>query len=173
LRYRGVLTTALLLAALMLCAPAQARACRGASLQPAEATAARAARATICLVNRTRHSHGLPAVRSNAKLRRAAKAHSEDMIARGYFAHDSPDGASVMDRVKATGYFDGATVWKVGETIAGGTGSLATPRAVVRAWLHSPGHREILLDGDFAEIGLGVGGDAASSAMYTADFGRR
>jgi uncharacterized protein YkwD len=173
LRYRGVLTGALLVAALVPGASAEAHPCRGAKVMPAAQTAARAARATLCLVNRTRHSHGLAAVRRNPKLRSAAKSHSDDMVAHGYFAHDSPDGRTVLDRVRATGYFAGSSTWRVGETIAGGTGVRATPRAVVSAWMHSDGHRAILLDGAFAEVGLGVGGDAGSGAMYTADFGRR
>ena len=57
-----------------------------------------------CLVNATRQDHGLPTLRSSARLNAAADAHSADMVARGYFAHVTPEGRSVADRVRATGY---------------------------------------------------------------------
>lgn len=49
----------------------------------------------------------------------------------------------------------------------------AEAAAVVRSWLASPVHRQVLLDGGFRRIGIGravgaLGG--ASSAIYTVDF---
>jgi uncharacterized protein YkwD len=45
--------------------------------------------------------------------------------------------------------------------------------SVVRAWLDSPAHRHVLLDGAFRRVGIGravgaIGG--SSSAIYTVDF---
>ena len=50
--------------------------------------------------------------------------------------------------------------WSVGENLAWGTGVLATPRATVRAWMHSPDHRANLLDRRFADVGIGVAAGA-------------
>jgi uncharacterized protein YkwD len=47
----------------------------------------------------------------------------------------------------------------VGEALAHG---MEPPELVVERWLESPTHREILLDGRFSEIGLGVAAVAGS-----------
>ena len=48
-------------------------------------------RATIlCLLNRERAKHGLPALRRNAILEAASQRHSEDMARRHFFAHAPP-----------------------------------------------------------------------------------
>ncbi len=56
--------------------------------------------------------------------------------------------------------------------LAAGT-ARAEAVAVVRAWLSSPTHRSVLLDGGFRRIGIGRAVsalDGTSSAIYTVDF---
>ena len=79
--------------------------------------------------------------------RRAPRA---DMGRRNYFAHVSPTGKSPLSRARAAGWRGG-----VGEVIAWGCGTLASPRATLRAWLNSPPHRAIVLGGGRA-AGVGV-----------------
>jgi hypothetical protein len=62
----------------------------------------------------------------------------------------------VLDRIKRTGYIRDDRPWRVGENLAWGTGALATPGAIVRAWMNSPGHRENILNAHYREIGVGV-----------------
>ena len=38
----------------------------------------------------------------------------------------------------------------------GGSGGRATPASIVRSWLTSPGHRAILLDGRYKDLGVGI-----------------
>ena len=78
-----------------------------------------------------------------ARLRAAAAAHSADMVARGFFDHVSPDGGTLSDRARRTGY-GGRTL---GEDIGWGTYDLGTPSAIVAAWMKSPPHRAIILGG--------------------------
>jgi uncharacterized protein YkwD len=85
-----------------------------------------------------------------------------------------------MTRVRSTAYLASANGWALGENIAWGAGSLATPTATVRAWMHSAGHRHNILTGRFSEIGIGVvpGAPVAlpadmNAATYTTDFGTR
>ena len=57
-----------------------------------------------------------------------------------------------------------------------GNGGLATPRAIVEAWMASPPHRETLLNASYRTVGIGVAlgvpvRDAGDGATYTADFG--
>jgi uncharacterized protein YkwD len=129
-----------------------------------------------CLVNATRQQHGLSVLRSSSRLNVAADRHSADMVARGYFAHVSPDGRSVVDRVRATGYLSGASDWAVGEDIGWGTGSASTPASIFRAFMNSPPHRKIILSREFHQIGVGVSpgvpvAGEGSGATFVLDFG--
>ena len=54
----------------------------------------------------------------------------------------------------------------------------ATPKAIVRAWMRSPGHRHNILNPDFREIGIGFSrgtpsNPGASGSTITTDFGMR
>lgn len=131
--------------------------------------------ATVCWINAARASHGRPAVRADARLARAAAGHSYDMVANHYFAHDSQNGKPFSARIAATGWMRGRHSWKVGETLAWGTGSRAEPQAIVEAWLNSPPHRRILLDAVYRRVGIGIApgtpADGPGGETYTADFG--
>jgi uncharacterized protein YkwD len=159
---------------------AAATRCSHASQGPTTAKLDQARAATLCLLNRERARRGLRALRENARLRSAAVGHSRDMADRDYFAHDTPGGLSVVDRVRKTGYLRRAHAWSVGENIAWGSGHYATPREIVDMWMHSEAHRANILDGGFREIGIGIaaalpvaGHGAGRGATYTTDFGAR
>jgi uncharacterized protein YkwD len=132
--------------------------------------------AVRCEVNAIRAANGLPPIRTTTALRTAAQRHSQDMVRRHYFAHVSPSGQTVTDRVKRAGYLEGARSPRLGENIGWGSGSLATPAAIVQAWMNSPPHRAIILTPAFRDAGIGIaegapqGGDGAT---YTLDVGRR
>lgn len=158
-------------------APASAAGCRGAGLTPTAANKAKIERATLCLLNRARAQRGLPKLRASRVLKRAARKHSANMDRRDFFSHVSPGGATVLHRVRAVGYLASASSFSVGENIAWGSGGRATPRAIHRAWMRSPGHRANILSRGFREIGVGVAlGTPVSGlrgATYTQNFGRR
>ncbi len=60
------------------------------------------------------------------------------------------------------------------ENIAWGSGRLETPRAIVRAWMRSRGHRANIL-GRFDEIGIGISNGTPrrglDGATYATSFG--
>ena len=149
--------------------------CAGADLTPTARNEDDVRAAILCLHNRIRAERGLPALRENGRLRRAAAAHSGDMVARGFFEHTAPGGVTMVDRIMAARYVPPRVGWLLGENLAWGTGSLATPRAVMRAWMDSPGHRANILKRAYREIGIGVvtgtPSDRGVGATYTADFG--
>jgi len=129
-----------------------------------------------CLVNSTRARHGLPALRSSARLNVAADQFSADMVARGYFAHVTPEGLSVTDRIRATGYLGGSDDWALGEDIGWGTGSASTPASIFRAFMNSPPHRRVILSRDFRQIGVGVAAGVpvagqGPGSTFVLDFG--
>ena len=145
--------------------------CVGAGTRPTPARAASLSQTTRCLLNRQRAAHGLGALRSNSRLALAAWRHSHDMDVHNYFAH-----GDLIGRLTRAGFFRGRHSWTVGENIAWGAGSSATPRAIVSMWMHSPRHRANILNGHFHEIGVGLVAGAPvprvrGAGIYTTDFG--
>jgi uncharacterized protein YkwD len=156
---------------------AAAAECANADLLPTAGNLDAIRSAIVCLHNQVRAENGLPALKGAAKLRRAAEAHSADMVQSGYFSHTSQSGASMVDRILRSGYVGADEGWLLGENLEWGTGSLATPRGAIDAWMKSPGHRANLLKRGYKHLGVGIalgvptGGDAG--ATYTVDFGTR
>lgn len=133
------------------------------------------------LINRQRTKHGLHALRLNALLTAAARAHSSEMGDRQYFSHSSSDGQSFASRIASFGYSrKGYRAWRVGENIYWGAGLFGTAVAAVDDWMHSAAHRRVILTRGLRDIGLGAvdcskGFDAANSTVtfFTMDVGRR
>jgi uncharacterized protein YkwD len=139
-------------------APASAApaACPNADQTTADATVAELASGVRCLLNQQRAGHGAPDVSANARLATAAGRHAADMVTRHYFAHTSLGGSTFVDRIRRARYVPSKGPWAAGEILAWASGAQATPRGIVDSWLASPGHREILLDPAFSEVGVGV-----------------
>ena len=158
---------------------AQKRTCKDAGAQAGQVSQRKLARATVCLLNNQRRARGLRPLKMSKRLGGAARGHSAEMAQSNYFSHDSRSGASFLDRIRRAGYLRRARRWSVGENIAWGTGSLSTPRSIVRAWMRSPGHRANILQGSFRHIGIGLSFGAPVraagpvAATYTTDFGTR
>jgi uncharacterized protein YkwD len=152
--------------------------CPGADLSPSASDMPQVEAATLCLLNAERTSRGLAALRPNAKLRRAALAHSSDMVANHYFAHEDRSGGGPEDRIAHAGYMPRYGPWVIGENIAWGTDYLATPREIMRAWMNSAPHRHNILYADFREIGVGVvlgvpDPSMGDGATYSTEFGAK
>ena len=158
-------------------APGEAfAACQGAGQAVGSPSAAE--RSGVCLITQERRQRSRRALDSNPKLDDAAVSHTRDMVSSGFFSHSGSNGSSPNSRIRKTGYLKGAKNWGVGETIAYETGNGSSPRNIVDGWMRSAGHRSILLDGNFRNIGVGVkrgtpGGGRSSGATYTATFGYR
>ena len=162
-----------------LAAPSAALAadCVGADLHPSEGNLAAVGQATLCLINVERAGAGLPPLTEQSQLTEASVAFSQLMVDQHFFAHVAPGGATLTDRLNASGYLAQPGSWTVGENIAWGESYLATPDSIVTAWLNSPPHRANILSAEFDEIGLGIVKGVPLSAnigaTYTTDFGRR
>jgi uncharacterized protein YkwD len=159
--------------------PPHGHTCANAGLTPTTHDLKLIKAATLCLVNRERAAHGERPLRANLRLGRAAQAHARSMAVYDYFEHVSPSGLTPLARMRAVGYISSSHVgYEVGENIAWATLSLATPRAIVAAWMRSPGHRANILDPRYRETGVGVSPHPPASlahgqpgALYTQDFG--
>lgn len=122
-----------------------------------------AARAVLCLVNRERASRGLRILRSSGQLGDAARAHSADMVARGYFAHESPAGDTLAIRLQRSGYAATHPRHDVGEALA--WGRKASPDVLLQALMRSAPHRRVLLHPGGRDVGLGLTLGAPAGAV--------
>jgi len=165
-----VLAVALLAAVLIAAAPARAQAaCSSASLTAGEAPAGAVEAAITCLVNGERAARGLETVGRAGALDAVARRHASDMVTRRYFAHVSPTNGTVEKRARRGGYLT-APCWALGEDLGWAPPSVASPQAVVEAWMESPGHRAVILDPDFRELGIGIVGEAPTGDGAGATF---
>ena len=116
-------------------------------------------------VNKTRTAHGLAPLTVDFTLVRAARAHSLDMLRRDYFAHGA--FASRLLSFNARGPV-------IGENLAWGLGSFASPATVITEWLQSPEHRANLLRPGYRRIGIGAAAGTylghGGATVFTADF---
>jgi uncharacterized protein YkwD len=115
------------------------------------------------LIDATRQSHGLPALRDSRPLCRSARRYSGYMLAHDYFGH--------LTTIRAAGGFR-----LKGEALAGYSGWRFRPRHVLRLWMHSPPHRALVLSRRMRFAGVGARrGRLGSSRMtlWTLHLGRR
>ena len=124
------------------------------------------------LINKQRARHGLKALKSDGSLITIARRHSKDMVHRNYFSHTSKSGTHPSDRIASAGG-RGA----IGEDLAWGSGSYASPSAIVKLWMNSPPHRRVLLAKDLKYVGIGRATGrfqgTSGAAVFTADFSAR
>lgn len=114
----------------------------------------------VQLINRDRQLNGLAPVQADPLLMRVAQLHAEDMKARHYYAHVTPEGKTPTDRLSAAGGEGG-----VGENImlqtesVGGVAPLLTwgvLESFQKKWMYSPGHRANLLNAKYTKVGYGI-----------------
>jgi uncharacterized protein YkwD len=105
--------------------------------------------ALLCLTNAYRLQWGLVPLQMDSRLGRAARAHSADMVARGFFDHFDPDGLGPDERARAAGYPDEA-----GENIA--ANSEGTAISLFRQWRESAPHDDNMLVPEYRSAGMGV-----------------
>lgn len=104
------------------------------------------------MLNEARSTVDLTPLRLDEQLSAAAVGHSREMVAKGYFKHDSPvpENESFVERAR-NAKFDGGPS---GECIFMGDRS---PAAAYGGWWGSDGHRFIMF-GDANTLGVGNGG---------------
>lgn len=108
----------------------------------------------------------LPPLRWNDRLAAAARAHSRDMVARGYFGHVDPEARSPGLRLKAAGI-----AWQaVGENIALDTGVKTAESAFMSEPAGGQNHRSNILSREFTDVGVGITAGPGGLLYITQDF---
>jgi uncharacterized protein YkwD len=114
------------------------------------------------MVNEERVKEGLAPLKADPEMSRVARAHSRDMFVRGYFAHNSPDGKTPFDRMRAAGVKFSAA----GENLA-----LAQTLEIAHTNLmNSPGHRANILHPSFGRLGIGILDGGFYGLMVSQEF---
>jgi uncharacterized protein YkwD len=153
--------------------------CENSQLLPEAGNLPLVRAAVLCLINTERAEHGEDPLKADAQLEAAAASHGQEMISRDYFAHVSPSGLTPVERIRTTGYVPDSEVgYVIGENLAWGTLSLATPQAIVSAWVASPEHLANILEAKYSDTGIDVEPEVpaslaqgAAGALYTQEFG--
>ncbi len=99
------------------------------------------------LTNQDREGYQLGTLKYNMMLEAAARKKAQDMIAKSYFAHTSPEGKKPWDWIKEAGY----NYEYAGENLAI---NFSDSIDVHKAWMNSPGHRANILNKNYTEVGI-------------------
>jgi uncharacterized protein YkwD len=114
------------------------------------------------MINKERAKEGLKPLKADPQETMVARAHSKDMFARGYFAHENPEGKDPFDRMKEA---------KVRFTTAGENLALAQTLAIAHSNLmNSPGHRANIMNPAFGRIGIGIMDGGFYGIMISQEF---
>lgn len=115
--------------------------------------------------NKTRTSIAMNELAISDELVYAAQLKANDMAAKGYFAHNSPDGKTPWDWLDAAGY----EYQTAGENLAV---NFVDSTDVHNAWLNSPTHKANIVRDGFTEIGIATaeGTYKGQKAVFVAQF---
>lgn len=102
----------------------------------------------LMLANQSRAQAGLPPLAWDGPLATAAMKHCERMSVEGPLAHQYPGELDLSERASLSG----AHFNLIAENIALGQ----SPAQIHNDWMHSPGHRENLLNAQVDHIGIAV-----------------
>lgn len=118
--------------------------------------------AMLRLLNRERQQRSLRPLVMDERLRKVARRHANDMLARGYFAHTDPEGRDPFARLQAAG---------IGYLAAGENLALAPTVSLAQTGLmESPGHRANILRSAFHHVGIGALKAPPYGTMFAQEF---
>lgn len=120
---------------------------QGVILQKLDLAAAIITSALTDLANDDRLAYAVSPLKVNPSLVEAAKLKANDMAAKSYFAHTSPEGIEPWHWFRQAGY----NFLYAGENLAV---DFFDSEDVNEAWLNSPSHRANILNPNFTEIGI-------------------
>jgi uncharacterized protein YkwD len=100
-------------------------------------------------MNTRRTAAGLPPLRNDLRLDKAAGDRVQEMEEQEYWGHVGPTGRSPFVWLKARGY----EYYMAGENLAAG---FETAEVMVDGWMESKGHRENILSPIYTDCGIAI-----------------
>ena len=153
---RGAVIAALaaFAAALPSASPAAGRSepCKNATAPPGSVSRAKVRAAVLCLIDRARTRRDVDELEANADLDDLGQRHANRMVAKTCFRHRCGKEAPVKQRFEQSPYVKGASSFQYSEEL----GYEATPRKMVKRLLAAGAHRDVILDPDFKDLGVGA-----------------
>lgn len=110
----------------------------------------------LFLANQQRNFHKLPQFQASTQLADVARAHSRDMLARGFFAHVNPEGLNPKDRAVRAGLKFGTIAENIYATENGTSDAAEAASHIVSGWMANRGHRANILAPALRFLGVGV-----------------
>lgn len=105
------------------------------------------------LINREREHSGLTSLIWNDRLADLARSYSQTMARDGLFDHIDRNGDSVVERARHAR----VRGWsKIGENLFECESTNNFVNLSVRGWMHSPTHRDNILDPEWSDTGIGI-----------------
>lgn len=118
------------------------------------------------LINSERRAKVLPLLKSDAKLQKAARAHSRDMIKRKFFDHTNPDKQTVGDRLKIA-----KIKWTMAaENIASNKNMDDPVESAFEGWLKSSTHYKNIINAEYELSGIGIAQAQDNTFYFTQVF---
>lgn len=103
----------------------------------------------VKFTNEERMKAGLQPLVNNPLLNASAQAKAQDMAAKNYWGHNSPDGQEPWVFITAQGY----SYQAAGENLACG---FRDSREVVIGWMNSPTHKANMVNSQYTQVGFGI-----------------
>lgn len=124
----------------------------------------------VQLINQARIAQGLGPLVLTPELNAAARAHAEDMAAKGYMEHTAPNGSTPQSRAIKAGYGAPAnTAWLVLEVIS----ARQTAEAAANWLLSDRLHRGVLMRSYWREMGAAHIQGGPYGQFWVVEFGCR
>jgi len=129
------------------------------------------------MTNQERIHAGLKPVQWDNSLAQLAIQHTQDMLDRNYYDHNTPEGKTPNDRAIAAGYKCGNPQYGgVAENLNeagpayGDTSAESAAYGVMQSWMNSPGHRENILAATHQKLGVGTSMNDNGTALIAEEF---
>ncbi len=119
----------------------------------------------VSLTNESRVENDLSTLSTNSVLQMAAQMKANDMAAKGYFAHTSPEGLEPWHWLRQAGY----AYSHAGENLAV---DFVDSGDVTKAWMRSPLHRANIVNKNYSEVGIAVASGVykGKNTMFVVQF---
>jgi uncharacterized protein YkwD len=114
-------------------------------------------------VNAYRRDQHLIPLERRTELDAVARAHSEDMARRGFFSHESPEGADWVDRLGQAG----VSGFRLAAENVGQTNRGDPTQEILEGWKHSKVHLDNLVSRPMNATGVGIARAPDGRLFYT------
>lgn len=118
------------------------------------------------LINSERRSRNLNQFKLDAKIQKAARMHSKDMVKRRYFDHINPDKENVGTRLKSA-----KIQWTMAaENIASNKNMEDPVETAFKSWLESKDHYKNIINAEYELSGIGIAQSQDDTFYFTQIF---